>query len=55
MIAMTLAETFEATADLLVRIIMRFDLPIDSTLKNFIDGCYLKAYFLKCGGDYHAP
>ena len=52
---MTLAKTFEAAADMLVRIIMRFDIPIDSILKKFIANCYLKADLLKCGGGYHVP
>lgn len=52
---MTLAEILEATADLFVRIIMRFDLPIDSYVKIFIDECYLKADFLRRGGNYYVP
>lgn len=52
---MTVAENFEALADMLVRIIMRFDIPIDSILKKFIANCYLKADLLKCGGGYHVP
>lgn len=52
---MTTAESLEATADMLVRIIMRFDIPIDSILKKFIADCYLKADLLKYGGGYHVP